>query len=162
VFRLLEGGYAQIGDRPFAAAAAQATAVAAQPGAPTPSEGPAPVVRVFNHIFREIRDEVAKQGMEREFLAAANAALSGEALSSSPVLAGLSFDAGGILGEAQVLQNFARCKDQLGSEPVASLKKALSDVMFFLLFQAGELLESHADEDLAKRVKDRLATLDHG
>lgn len=159
VFRLLEGGYAQISLRPFAAAAAQAPA-AAQPGAARPSEGPAPVVRVFNHIFREIRDEVAKQGMEREFLAGANAALSGEALSSSPVLAGLSFGEAGILDEAQVLQNFARCKDQLGSEPVASLRKALSDVMFFLLFHSGELLESHADEDLAKRVKDLLATLD--
>ena len=59
-----------------------------------------------------------------------------------------------------MLQNFTRCRDQLGSEPVASLKKALSDVMFFLLFQAGELLESRADEDLARRVKDLLATLD--
>jgi hypothetical protein len=36
----------------------------------------------------------------------------------------------------------------------------LSDVMFFLLFQAGELLESRADEDLARRVKELLATLD--
>src|SRR5262249_16200109 len=33
-------------------------------------------------------------------------------------------------------------------------------VMFFLLSQAGEMLESRADEDLARRVKDLLATLD--
>jgi hypothetical protein len=34
--------------------------------------------------------------------------------------------------------------------------------MFFLLFQAGELLESQQDELLAKRVKDILAPLDEG
>ena len=40
------------------------------------------------------------------------------------------------------------------------LRRALSDVMFFLLFQAGELLESQADENLAHRVKALLGTLD--
>jgi hypothetical protein len=48
----------------------------------------------------------------------------------------------------------------LGAEPIASLKQALSDVMFFLLFQAGELLESAADEELARRVKEHLATIE--
>jgi hypothetical protein len=118
------------------------------------------VVRVFNLIFKEIRDEVAKQGMEREFVAAANAALAGEALSSSPVLQGQAFDASGVLPEAPLLVQFQRTRDQLGGEPVGSLRKALSDVMFFLLFQAGELLESRADEDLARRVKELLATLE--
>ena len=32
--------------------------------------------------------------------------------------------------------------------------------MFFLLFQAGELLESAADEELARRVKEHLAALE--
>jgi len=115
---------------------------------------------VFNTIFREIRAEVALQGMDREFISAANAALAGEALSSSPVLAGMVFEPTGTLPEAMLLDQFQKCRAQLGTEPVASLKKALSDVMFFLLFQAGELLESHADEDLAKRVKDLLASLE--
>jgi hypothetical protein len=48
----------------------------------------------------------------------------------------------------------------MGSEPIMSLRQALSDVMFFLLFQAGELLESQADEALAQRVKDMLSALD--
>ena len=118
------------------------------------------VARVFNLIFKEIRDEVAKQGMELEFVAAANAALAGEALSSSPVLQGQAFDAAGVLPESTLLDQFHRTRDQLGGEPVVSLRKALSDVMFFLLFQAGELLESRADEDLARRVKELLATLE--
>jgi hypothetical protein len=121
---------------------------------------PRPVARVFNFIFREIRDEVAKQGMDREFIAAANAALSGQALSSSPVLEGLAFVADGSLPEVKLIEAFERHRAQLGSEPLASFKQALSDVMFFLLFQAGELLESRADEDLARRVKELLATLE--
>lgn len=163
IFRLLEGGYASVSERPMAnapstAAPAQAPVRAqeSQPKGPDPKT----IVSTFNRIFSEVRDEVAKQGMEKEFVAAANNALAGEALSSSPVLVKLTFDASGQLPEQRVLEQFARAKDQLGSEPTASLKKALSDVMFFLLFQAGELLESRADEDLARRVKELLATLE--
>jgi hypothetical protein len=54
---------------------------------------------------------------------------------------------------------YEQYRGSLGSEPLVSFRQALSDVMFFLLFQAGELLESRADEDLARRVKDMLATL---
>ncbi|WP_164013145.1 DUF4388 domain-containing protein [Pyxidicoccus trucidator] len=177
VFRLLEGGFASVTDKPLMAPGATATTptpvpvkvapVAAAPVAPpvppvraVPVVDPRPVARVFNFIFREIRDEVSKQGMDREFIAAANAALSGQALSSSPVLEGLAFAADGSLPEAKLIAGFERHRSQLGSEPLASFKQALSDVMFFLLFQAGELLESRADEDLARRVKELLATLE--
>jgi hypothetical protein len=175
VFRLLEGGFASTTDKPLMVPAAAAStptpvpqvkpAVAVTPAAPpavraVPTVDPRPVARVFNFIFREIRDEVAKQGMDREFIAAANAALSGQALSSSPVLEGLAFLADGSLPEPKLIEAFERHRAQLGSEPLASFKQALSDVMFFLLFQAGELLESRADEDLARRVKELLATLE--
>ena len=174
VFRLLEGGFASLSERPLGAAAPPPSTPA--PGTealrvvPARTAGAAPardagqdalaVVRVFNFIFREIRDEVAKQGMDREFIAAANAALTGQALSTSPVLSGLGFTADGSLPEGRLVEAFERHRASLGSEPVASFKQALSDVMFFLLFQAGELLESRADEDLARRVKELLATLD--
>jgi hypothetical protein len=117
------------------------------------------VVRVFNRIFREIASEVSKQGLAREFIASANAALSGRALSSSPVLAGLAFAQDGSLPDSRLLEAYERYRATLGPEPLAAFRQALSDVMFFLLFQAGELLESRADEDLARRVKDMLATL---
>jgi hypothetical protein len=127
-----------------------------------PAAGPQAlaIIRVFNFIFREIRDEVAKKGMDRQFIAAANAALAGQALSASPVLTGMFFDAEGSLDEGKLLRRFEFSKERLGSEPLASLRQALSDVMFFLLFQVGELLESHADEDLARRVKELLGTLE--
>lgn len=174
VYRLLEGGFASVTDKPLlvpagpvptpvgltqpreAAQAAQGRAAASA----APALDPRPVARVFNFIFREIRDEVAKQRMDREFIAAANAALAGQGLSSSPVLEGLAFQADGSLAEAKLMEAFEQHRAQLGSEPMASFKQALSDVMFFLLFQAGELLESRADEDLARRVKELLATLE--
>lgn len=161
VFRLLEGGYAMVSDRPVTGGLAAAVdAAVSAPQERVQRGDPRSVVRVFNLIFKEIRDEVAKQGMEREFVNAANAALAGEALSASPVLQGQSFDPAGMLAEIKLLEQFLMTQEQLGADPVASLKKALSDVMFFLLFQAGELLESRADEDLARRVKELLATLE--
>ncbi|AGC46967.1 hypothetical protein MYSTI_05690 [Myxococcus stipitatus DSM 14675] len=173
VYRLLEGGFASVTDKPLLVPAGPVPTpvglTAAQPREAEPGQAaaggvpavdPRPVARVFNFIFREIRDEVAKQGMDREFIAAANAALAGQGLSSSPVLEGLAFQADGSLAEAKLMEAFEQHRAQLGSEPMASFKQALSDVMFFLLFQAGELLESRADEDLARRVKELLATLE--
>jgi hypothetical protein len=118
------------------------------------------VVATFDEIFGEIAREVGSKGMAREFLEAANAALGSRSLSDSPVLVGLTLGADGRFDARHLLEAYARVRPSLGSEPVASLRQALSDVMFFLLFQAGELLESRADEDLARRVKDLLATLD--
>jgi len=163
IFRLLEGGYAAIGDRPFAKVGAEpaaAPAPAAISPPPADLEGAKAVIRIFDFIFREIRDEVAKKNMEGEFIGAANAALARRALSQSPVLENLAFDQHGNLPEGLLLRQYEESLPHLGSEPVASLKQALSDVMFFLLFQAGELLESRADEDLARRVKELLATLE--
>ncbi len=159
IFRLLEGGYASVSERGVARVS-QADHRPSAAAAPAADQAPQAVIRIFNFIFREIRDEVAKKKMEGEFIAAANAALARRALSPSPVLAGLSFDLAGNLSEQRLLQQFETSRAHLGSEPIASLKQALSDVMFFLLFQAGELLESRADEDLARRVKELLATIE--
>jgi hypothetical protein len=166
VFRLLEGGYAVLSDTPLSPTGASPERPSV-PLASRPVVAPRPtrvdhreVARVFNLIFREIRDEVARPGMDREFISSANAALSGQALTSSPVLQGLSLAADGSLSEPQLIEAFERHRSHLGSEPIASFKQALSDVMFFLLFQAGELLESRADEDLARRVKALLSTLE--
>lgn len=132
----------------------------APPGAPKPAVGldHHAIVHVYNFIFREIRDEVAKQGMDREFVASANAALGN--LTRSPVLQGITFSADGSLPEEKVVAQFQRVRDLLGADAIGALRQALTDVMFFLLFQAGELLESRADEDLARRVKELLATLE--
>lgn len=118
------------------------------------------MLNVFNFIFREVRNEVARRGKLEDFMQSANAALSSGTLSPSPMLSGVQFQPDGSLPEKPVIEAYRRHAPSLGSEPVATFKQALSDVMFFLLFQAGELLESRADEDLARRVKELLATLD--
>lgn len=185
IYRLLEGGYVQVSQTSAAVVAAPASAprpargsapprsAPPQPLAPPPqpvehASWPPPaidehkVLHVFNFIFREVRDEVARRGQLEQFLTSANAALRGSGVSTSPVLRGLSFQADGSLDEAQVLARYGQHKvdGQLGSEPLMSFKQALSDVMFFLLFQVGELLESRADEELARRVKELLSTID--
>ena len=165
IFRLLEAGYVALSHRAVARVTRAQLGVAPAPKAAarepsSPAQPPVAVIRIFNFIFREIRDEVAKKKMERDFIATANKALARRGLSASPVLAGLSFDAEGNLPEQKLLKQFEASRGQLGSDPIASLKEAFSDVMFFLLFQAGELLESRADEDLARRVKELLATIE--
>lgn len=152
IFRLLEGGYVAVSESPMTAH--EHVGAAAGSGADVGL-----IVRTFNQIFSEILQEVGKQGMGREFLVAANAALTGQALSPSPVLAGLTFQPEGTLAEPALLAQFKRHQKALGPEPLSALRQSLSDVMFFLLFQAGELLESHADEELARRVKELLAGL---
>ena len=152
VFRLLEGGYASLSD--------VAVADVERPVAPAFSTDPAArVVRTFNAIFAEVLGEVQREGRGDAFLQAANAALAGQALTDLSVLRGLQLSEDGTLPERALLQAFVRARSSLGSEPVATLRQALSDVMFFLLFQAGELLESRADEELARRVKELLAAL---
>ncbi len=165
-YRLLEGGFVQLGQHPLAELPPAALPLPpSEPSQITPLPGgpeAARVVAVFNGIFREVRDEVAKRGNLDLFLGSANAALKGKGVSASPVLTGLAFSPDGALPELPLLRAYAALVDggQMGSEPLMSLRQALSDVMFFLLFQAGELLESHADEDLARRVKDLLSVLD--
>lgn len=181
VYRLLEGQYVQVSQTAAGTVPAPSaprppsTAVAPPPEpmmAPPDPMGQVPwaapaiderkVLHVFNFIFREVRDEVARRGQLSMFLASANAALRGSGVSTSRVLSGLSFLPDGSLDEALVLEQYTQLKaeGQMGSEPLMSLKQALSDVMFFLLFQAGELLESRADEELARRVKELLSSID--
>ncbi|HVP62257.1 MAG TPA: DUF4388 domain-containing protein [Myxococcaceae bacterium] len=157
LFRLLEGGYASVSEMKHGEVAVPPRGRASR-GAE--SEPAARVVATFEEIFAEVASEVASKGLAREFLDAANAALESRTLTESPVLVGLKLGTDGRFDARKVLDAYARARPTLGSEPVASLRQALSDVMFFLLFQAGELLESRADEDLARRVKDLLATLD--
>ncbi len=169
IYRLLEGGFAgvikeaaappaeaQAAARPVAAAAVQQA-----PGGFAKPDEAVRVISVFNTIFREVRNEVARRGRLETFLAQANAAMQANTLTQVPVLFGLTFAEDGALNADKLHAQYESMKSQLGTEPLASLRMALSDVMFFLLFQAGELLEQRADEDLARRVKELLATLDN-
>lgn len=179
VHRLLELKLVQVAESPTAPPVSTGSSMVAAPPPPrrtAPPPGPAAaapspkaavltapqIVGVYNAIFHEVRDEVAARGILEPFLIAANAALKGSGVSASPVLKDMMFGDDGLLPADQLLSRFEQlaAEGHLGAEPLLALKQALSDVMFFLLFQAGELLESAADEELARRVKVHLAVLE--
>jgi hypothetical protein len=158
LFRLLEGGYATVSELPPSETAAP---VRRRTTSRSPETDPAVrVVNVFQAIFTEIIREVSSRGQGPEFLAAANAALRSRTLSESPVLEALQLGAQGGFDGSKLLDAYLKLRPKLGSEPAASLRQALSDVMLFLLFQASDLLgERKVDEELARRAKELLATL---
>ena len=152
VFRLLEGHYVTL---------AEQAAAPAQKSAPKgPAEQLDQVLRVFDGIFREVYAEVSRHGLGEPFLIAANASLQTGGSSQSQALVGLTFAPDGGLPLNELRSRIIQVASQLGPEPVLHVRQALSDVMFFLLFQAGELLEARADEALAQRVKQLLSALD--
>lgn len=121
---------------------------------PTPAE----ISEVFNRVFREILSEVRKVHMAKEFIAAANGALLQQVI-KTPVLTGLAFNADLSLTEGAV-ENVKRL-GQSPADAARSLHGALSELMFFLLFEAGELLDPAADEALSHRVKQLLASIEN-
>jgi hypothetical protein len=143
---LIEGGYVSV------AASPQVAPIVIP--APTAEE----VARVFNLIFKEILSEVRTVNMSKEFIAAATGAVTGQA-AKSPFFARLAFQADGSLPEAALLQNLAQLS-LTPTERARTLHAALSELMFFLLFQTSELLEPDADEDLSHRVKQLLWTIE--
>src|SRR5262249_38687058 len=128
VYHLLQGGYVATSPTP-----------AASPGEAKKND-PGDVARVFNLIFKEILGEVAKHEVANEFIAAANSAVQSEAATRSPFLRGLLFAKDGTLDVDKLLGNVRRGGDDANA--ARTLFQALSEVMFFLLFQAGEILAS--------------------
>lgn len=149
VYHLLQGGF--VGSSPTPQAA---------PGEAKKND-PADVARVFNLIFKEVLAEVTKHELAREFIGAANTALQSEAATRSPFLKGITFSPEGSLDGTKLLANVNR-EPAEPAERARMLFQALSEVMFFLLFQAGEILGPTEDEQLATRVKELLATVDPG
>jgi hypothetical protein len=143
---MVEGGF-------VAVAASPQTAPVTIP-APTVEE----VTGVFNSIFREILSEVGAVGMSKEFIAAATGAVASQA-AKFPFLGRLTFQPDGSLPEAAMLQNLAQHSPS-PAERARALHAALSELMYFLLFQTSELLEPRADEELARRVKQLLASIE--
>jgi hypothetical protein len=115
------------------------------------------IIRVFNFIYREILSEIEKVNMSSELIASANVAIVQRAF-HNPVLQGVYLAADGTLSD-DALANLEKLVD-ISSSKEALLYSALSELMFFLLFEAGELLEPKIDEDLARRVKELLATIE--
>jgi hypothetical protein len=145
VYHLLQGGYVQVSATP-------------QPVLePAQRSDPAEVARVFDHIFREIVRAVAARGDAAGFVHAANGALATEANSRSHFLRGLAFGPNGALDPSAIVRSLG---DGDGAAHARAVFTALSEVMFFLLFQASETLSGQEDEALARQVKEMLAAVE--
>lgn len=120
----------------------------------------AEVISIYNTIFAEAFDEVIRHGRIGAFLETANAALAHQAQADGAAfLRDLTFSPQGQLPAEVLLEGWQAQGGGDDAASLARLRRVLSDVMFFLLFQTGEVLESQADEQLAHRVRALLGKL---
>jgi hypothetical protein len=147
IYHLLQGGYVQTAARPQSTPDGLRRSV------------PSDMLRVFETIFTESVTAVAARTDAGSFLQSVNGALADEAAARSPFLAGISLGEGGTIDRARLLASLAAAVPELHAQSRA-LFTALSEVMFFVLFQVGEVLPGQEDEALARRVKELLAQVE--
>ncbi|RMG12297.1 MAG: DUF4388 domain-containing protein [Deltaproteobacteria bacterium] len=142
LFGLARAGYVEVAaERPEAAFGRTGRSGAAEA---------AEVLRVFNTIFREILDEVSQVAPTAGFRLGTDAFLSSDQHGFAHLFRGLTLDEEGMLPEAALLERVARSTHP---QPDRELYEALNELMFFELFQAGEILPPEREEDLSRRVK---------
>ena len=111
------------------------------------------IVRVFNTVFREIFEEVGRVAPTVGFRLGTDAFLGADHHGYPDLFHGLKLDDEGMLPEDQVLTHLGGLDPGRAPSPTRFLYEALNELMFFELFQAGELLPPERDEDLSRRVK---------
>jgi hypothetical protein len=109
------------------------------------------IVRVFNTIFREIYEEVAAVAPTAGFRLGVETFLTSSQHEFAALFEGVDLDEEGMLDEPALLARLASLSPP--SSPATFLTDALNELMFFELFQAGELLPPDRDEDLSRRVR---------
>lgn len=111
-------------------------------------EGARDVIEVYSMAMREMVQELDSIGRADALLDAARAFLHDGSNRHAAVLAGVQFEANGSLLEAPLIADTARQGVSL-----QQLSDALSELLFFVLFQATDLLGFKRGDDLARRVK---------
>jgi len=105
---------------------------------------------VFNMAMGEIWGELVKAGVHEPFTKAINAYLTDPAGKFSQIFAGLSLSPEGSMPVDALLANTSALQ---ADDRERQLSDALNELLFFALFQCGELLPSTVDIDLARRVR---------
>ncbi len=100
------------------------------------------ILSIYSMALKEMLADVRKYGRGEDLLQAARAFLDDESGSYANLLAGVELSPEGLLF----------CK-QLDGRGLAELSDALSELLFFVLFQATEILGRRRGDDLARRVK---------
>ncbi len=116
--------------------------------APISNKKAADVIKIYSMAIREMFDETGRRGRAKELLEAATGFLSDPNPELPPLVRSVRLLPDGSV-DAQALQL------ALAATPVAvkELCEALDELLFFLLFQATELVGSRRRDDLARRVK---------
>lgn len=138
--------------------------------APGPAPGEADpladaVIAEFAAILRLVAAEVAAAGEAESFAAGVRTFLSDRAGRFAPLWSGLGPAHDGGIDPAALLRNLAaldapaRRALEPSGDPARLLLAAARELMFFYLFQAGELLPRDRDDRLGAEVKRRLAAL---
>lgn len=108
------------------------------------------IVQVYSMAIREVFDDVANLGQCNQLRAAARAYLADEAGEGTyaELLRNVVILPDGTLEEESALRGVVRSQVN-----AAALNDGLSELLFFVLFQATELLGRRRGDDLARRVK---------
>jgi hypothetical protein len=153
MYHLAEAGYVEAMTDPMAA--------------PDPSQSrrAETLVSAMNDILRLVMTEVVTAGAAEAFAAGVRAFLSDGASRHAPLWQRVvarkdgSVDPGSLLETLAVAGAAARHGSDDSGEPARHLFDGLRELMFFYLFQAGELLPRATDERLNREVKRRFEAL---
>ncbi|MCP4502237.1 MAG: DUF4388 domain-containing protein [Deltaproteobacteria bacterium] len=105
---------------------------------------------VFNLAFREIRDEVVRNGQLEAFTVGIMKYLSNPENPHASLFRGIAPDSSGALPAGKLTANLAFLSH---ADPRVFMLDALNELTFFMLFQCGELLDPTSDENLGRRVR---------
>jgi hypothetical protein len=107
-------------------------------------------LEVYNLAFREIRDEVVRNGQLEGFMQGTMKYLTDPNGPHAKVFGGVLPDPGGALDVNKLVENLSVIAV---ADPWNLLQEALNELTFFMLFQCGELLDAQSDENLGRRVR---------
>jgi len=107
---------------------------------------------VFNLAFREIRDEIVRNGQLERFTVGVMKYLSNPENPHAALFRGVAPDMTGALPIEKLVNNLAAAAPGI-PDVRAYLQEAMNELTFFMLFQCGELLDPTADENLGRRVR---------
>lgn len=153
LFHLAEAGYVEAQPEPVPEAAAD------------PGQRLAEIAAGMNAIYREVVVHVAAARALDPLFAAVKGYLADPQNRYAPLWKGLAMardgavDAAAISANAAGLRGAALQRLEPSGDRARLLLEAMRELLFFLLFQAGERLDRDADEALSSEVKRRLEAL---
>lgn len=128
--------------------AAESTTIRRPPASSISTSDTADVVVIYSMAMREMFDELARKGQADVLHDAARGFLDDPAAPHSPLLRSIQLDRDGAINEDSM-----QVALQVSGFSLSEMSEALDELLFFLLFQATEVVGRRRRDDLARRVK---------